>query len=35
MTDGGQPASVIMAAPTVALVASSMRMRPPVARFLA
>ena len=28
-------ASVIMAAPTVALVASSMRMRPPVVRFLA
>jgi len=32
---GCQPASVIMAAPTVALVASSMRIMPPVIRFLA
>jgi hypothetical protein len=30
-----QLASVIMAAPTVALVVSSIRMRPPVVRFLA
>jgi hypothetical protein len=30
-----QWASVIAAAPTVALVASSIRMRPPVVRFLA
>ena len=31
----GQLPSVIMAAPTVALVPSSIRMRPPVVRFLA